>query len=120
MRQSTKFVTAIVRPFKLGETLKALACAGIQALTVTEVKGYGQNGGRTELYRGAEFIVKFAPMLKLEVVVPSDQVEKVKEAILQAARTGHSGDGKIFVSDLDHTARIRTGETDEMPPRRAA
>jgi nitrogen regulatory protein PII len=120
MRQSTKFVTAIVRPFKIGEILEALTRAGVQALTVTEVKGYGQNRGHTELYRGAEFIVEFELMLKLEVAVPSDQVEKITEAIFQAARTGRSGDGKIFVSDLDYSVRIRTGKIDEMPPRRAA
>jgi nitrogen regulatory protein P-II 2 len=118
MRQSTKIVTAIVRPFKVGEILEALTRAGIQTLTVTEVKGYGQNRGHTELYRSVEFIVKFALMLKLEVAVPGDKVEKVIEAILLAARTGHSGDGKIFVSDLDHSVRIRT--TDETSPRRAA
>jgi|ERR1700722_123604 nitrogen regulatory protein P-II 2 len=120
MRQPTKFVTAIVRPFKIGEILEALTRAGVQSLIVTEVKGYGQNRGYTELYRGTEFIVKFASMLKLEVALQSDQVEKVTEAILQAARTGHSGDGKIFVSDLDYSVRIPTGETDAMPPRKAA
>jgi nitrogen regulatory protein P-II 2 len=119
MYQSMKLVTAIVRPFKFDDTLEALTGVGVQGLTVTEVKGYGQKG-RTEFYRGAEFTSQFVPMLKLEVAVLSDQVEKVTEAIIRTARTGEIGDGKIFVSDLDHAVRIRTGESDEMPPRRAA
>jgi nitrogen regulatory protein P-II 2 len=120
MHKSMKFVTAIVRPFKFDDILEALTRVRVQGLTVTEVNGYGQKKGRTELYRGAEFTPKFVPMLKLEVAVLSDQVEKVTEAIIQTARTGEIGDGKIFVSDLDYALRIRTGETDGAAPRRAA
>jgi nitrogen regulatory protein P-II 2 len=119
MQQSMKFVTAIVRPFKFDDILEALTRVGVQGPTVTEVKSYGQKG-RTEFYRGAEFTSKFVPMLKLEAAVLSDQVEKVIEAIIRTARTGEVGDGKIFVSDLDHAVRIDTGETDEMPSRIAA
>jgi nitrogen regulatory protein P-II 2 len=120
MRQSMKFAIAIVKPFKLDEILEALTRVGIQGLTVTEAKGYGRKKGHTEFYRGAEYTSKFVPMLKLEIAVSSDQVDKVTEAIVQAAKTGENGDGRIFVYDLDHTVRIRTGEIDEMPPRKAA
>jgi nitrogen regulatory protein P-II 2 len=120
MRQSMKFVIAIVKPFKLDEILEALTRVGIQGLTVTEAKGYGRKKGHTEFYRGAEYTSKFVPMLKLEIAVSSDQVDKVTEAIVQAAKTGENGDGRIFVYDLDHTVRIRTEEIDEMPPRKAA
>jgi nitrogen regulatory protein P-II 2 len=120
MYQPMKFVIAIVRPFKLDDIVDALTHLGVQGLTVTDVKGYGQKKGHTELYRGAEFTSKFVPMLRLEVAVSSAQVEKVTEAIIRAARTGEIGDGKVFVADLDQAVRIRTGETDKFPPRRAA
>jgi nitrogen regulatory protein PII len=106
-----KFIIAIIRPFKLDEVRDALAQAGVTGLTVTEVKGYGRQKGHTELYRGAEYIVDFVPKLKLEAAVPDERVDVVIDAICEAARTGKVGDGKIFVLDLEHAARIRTGET---------
>jgi nitrogen regulatory protein P-II 2 len=108
-----KIVMAIIKPFKLDEVREALTAVGIQGLTVTEVKGYGRQKGHTEIYRGAEYAVSFLPKVKLEVVVPSGTVDKAVEAIVRTARTGQIGDGKIFVSSIDHTVRIRTGETDD-------
>jgi nitrogen regulatory protein P-II 2 len=107
-----KFVTAIIKPFKLDEVRDALTSIGVQGLTVTEVRGYGRQKGHTEIYRGAEYAVSFLPKIKVEVAVPSDQVDKVVGAITTAAKTGQIGDGKIFVADLDHAVRIRTGEID--------
>ena len=107
-----KIVMAIIKPFKLDEVREALTAVGIQGLTVTEVKGYGRQKGHTEIYRGAEYAVSFLPKLKIEVAVPTDQVAKVVEAISAAAKTGQIGDGKIFVFQIDHAVRIRTGETD--------
>lgn len=107
-----KQVMAVIKPFKLDEVREALTEIGIQGLTVTEVKGYGRQKGHTEIYRGAEYAVNFLPKLKIEVVVPSDQVDKTVETITVAAKTGQIGDGKIFVSPIDKTIRIRTGETD--------
>jgi len=107
-----KIVTAIIKPFKLDEVRDALTKIGIQGLTVTEVKGYGRQRGHTELYRGAEYAVSFLPKIKIEVACPTNQVDKVIEAIIAAAKTGQIGDGKIFVCDLDQAVRIRTGETD--------
>ena len=107
-----KIVMAIIKPFKLDEVRDALNSTGVQGLTVTEVKGYGRQKGHTEIYRGAEYAVSFLPKLKIEVAVPSTQVDKVIAAITGAAKTGQIGDGKIFVFDLDHAVRIRTGETD--------
>ncbi len=107
-----KIVMAIIKPFKLDDVREALTATGVQGLTVTEVKGYGRQKGHTEIYRGAEYAVSFLPKLKIEVVVPSDQVDKVVEAISGAARTGQIGDGKIFVHGIDRAVRIRTGETD--------
>ena len=107
-----KIVMAIIKPFKLDEVRDALTAIGVQGLTVTEVKGYGRQKGHTEIYRGAEYAVSFLPKLKVEVAVPSDQVDKVGGAITGAAKTGQIGDGKIFVFSLDHAVRIRTGETD--------
>jgi nitrogen regulatory protein P-II 2 len=107
-----KIVMAIIKPFKLDDVREALTAIGVQGLTVTEVKGYGRQKGHTEIYRGAEYAVSFLPKLKIEVVVPSDQVDKVVEAISGAARTGQIGDGKIFVYGIDRAVRIRTGETD--------
>ena len=108
-----KLVTAIIKPFKLEEVRSALTELGLQGMTVTEVKGYGRQKGHTEIYRGAEYAVSFLPKIKIEVVVPTATVDKAIEAIVRTARTGQIGDGKIFVSAIDHTVRIRTGETDD-------
>jgi nitrogen regulatory protein P-II 2 len=108
-----KLVTAVIKPFKLEEVRDALTAVGVAGLTVTEVKGYGRQKGHTEIYRGAEYVVSFLPKLKIEVAVPSDRVERVVEAIVSAAKTGQIGDGKIFVTDIGHALRIRTGETDD-------
>ena len=108
-----KFVTAIIKPFKLDEVREALSAIGVQGLTVTEVKGFGRQKGHTELYRGAEYVVDFLPKVKLEIAVADDLVEQSIEAIEKAAQTGKIGDGKIFVFDLEHVVRIRTGETGE-------
>ena len=108
-----KLVTAIIKPFKLEEVRSALTDLGLQGMTVTEVKGYGRQKGHTEIYRGAEYAVSFLPKIKIEVVVSSGQVDKAIEAITKAAKTGQIGDGKIFVSSIEHTVRIRTGETDD-------
>ena len=107
-----KLVVAVIKPFKLDDVREALAEAGVQGITVTEVKGFGRQKGHTELYRGAEYVVDFLPKIKLEVAVSDDQLERVVEAITQAARTGKIGDGKIFVSSLEQVIRIRTGELD--------
>jgi nitrogen regulatory protein P-II 2 len=106
-----KLIVAIIKPFKLDEVHDALNRIGISGMTVTEVKGYGRQKGHTEIYRGTEYAVSFLPKVRLEVVVPSDEVDKVLEAIIGAARTGQIGDGKIFVSTVDQAIRIRTGET---------
>ena len=106
-------ITSIIKPFKLDEVREALAEIGVTGLTVTEVKGFGRQKGHTELYRGAEYVVDFLPKVKVEVVVPNDRVETVTEAIVKAARTGKIGDGKIFVSPIEHAIRIRTGEEDD-------
>jgi len=107
-----KIVTAIIKPFKLDEVRDALTAVGVAGLTVTEVKGYGRQKGHTEIYRGTEYAVSFLPKMKIEVAVDSNQVDKVVDAISKAAKTGQIGDGKIFISGLDHAVRIRTGETD--------
>ena len=107
-----KIVIAIIKPFKLDEVHEALARLGISGMTVSEVKGYGRQKGHTEIYRGAEYIVNFLPKIRIEIAVPTTQVDKVVEAITATARTGQIGDGKIFVASLDHAVRIRTGETD--------
>jgi nitrogen regulatory protein P-II 2 len=112
-RQSMKLVMAIIKPFKLDEVRDALTGVGVHGLTVTEVKGYGRQKGHTEIYRGTEYAVSFLPKLKIEVAVAADQVDKVADAIVGAAKTGQIGDGKIFVFGLDHAVRIRTGETDD-------
>ncbi len=106
-----KFVTAIIKPFKLDEVREALSAIGVTGLTVTEVKGFGRQKGHTELYRGAEYVVDFLPKIKLDVGIQDDQLERVVEAISKAAGTGKIGDGKIFVFDLQQVVRIRTGET---------
>jgi nitrogen regulatory protein P-II 2 len=108
-----KLVTAVIKPFKLEEVRSALTDLGLQGMTVTEVKGYGRQKGHTEIYRGAEYIVNFLPKIKIEVVVADAQLDRAIEAVSRAAKTGQIGDGKIFVSTIEHTVRIRTGETDE-------
>ena len=107
-----KIVMAIIKPFKLDEVRDALTAIGVHGMTVTEVKGYGRQKGHTEIYRGAEYAVSFLPKIKIEVAVPTDQVDKTVEAITAAAKTGQIGDGKIFISPLERAVRIRTGETD--------
>ncbi|HET6631405.1 MAG TPA: P-II family nitrogen regulator [Rhodanobacteraceae bacterium] len=107
-----QLITAIIKPFKLDDVREALSEAGVQGITVTEVKGFGRQKGHTELYRGAEYVVDFLPKIKLEVAVPDELTERVTEAIQQSARTGKVGDGKIFVSPLSQVIRIRTGELD--------
>ncbi len=108
-----KKIEAIIKPFKLDEVREALAEVGVTGLTVTEVKGFGRQKGHTELYRGAEYVVDFLPKVKIEVVVSSDKLDIVLEAIVNAARTGKIGDGKIFVTSVERVVRIRTGETDD-------
>lgn len=107
-----KLIKAIIKPFKLEDVREALAALEVQGLTVSEVKGFGRQKGQTEIYRGAEYVVNFLPKVKLEVVVASDMVDRVVEAIMEAANTGKIGDGKIFVLDVEKVVRIRTGETD--------
>ena len=107
-----KKIEAIIKPFKLDEVKEALQEAGIQGLSVIEVKGFGRQKGHTELYRGAEYIVDFLPKVKIEVVLDDDQVDEAIEAIIDAAKTDKIGDGKIFVLDLQSATRIRTGETE--------
>jgi nitrogen regulatory protein P-II 1 len=108
-----KKIEAIVKPFKLDEVREALSEVGVTGLTVTEVKGFGRQKGHTELYRGAEYVVDFLPKVKIEVVVANNQVESAIDAIVRSARTGKIGDGKIFVTSVEHVVRIRTGETNE-------
>ena len=108
-----KQITAIIKPFKLEEVREGLADVGVSGLTVTEVKGFGRQKGRTELYRGAEYVVDFLPKVKVEVVVKDGDVDRCVEAIVKAAKTGKIGDGKIFVTPVEQVVRIRTGETDE-------
>ena len=106
-----KFVSAIIKLFKLDEVREALSAIGVQGVTVTEVKGFGRQKGHTELYRGAEYVVDFLPKVKIEAAVQDDQLDQVLEAIEQSAKTGKIGDGKIFVFPLEQVVRIRTGET---------
>jgi nitrogen regulatory protein P-II 2 len=106
-----KLVTAIVKPFRLDDVRNALNEVGIQGMTVSEVKGFGRQRGHTELYRGAEYVVDFLPKAKIEVAVSDDLLERTIEAIVESARTGKVGDGKIFVTELEQVQRIRTGET---------
>ena len=106
-----KLVTAIIKPFKLDDVREALAGIGVQGVTVTEVKGFGRQKGHTELYRGAEYVIDFLPKSKMEIAVSDEMVEQAIEAICKAAGTGQIGDGKIFVTNLEQTLRIRTGET---------
>jgi len=108
-----KKIEAVIKPFKLEDVKDALAEAGITGMTVSEVKGYGRQQGHSELYRGAEYVVDFLPKVKIEVVVDDGTVRTVIEKIVEAARTGKIGDGKIFVSSVEKAVRIRTGEEDE-------
>ena len=107
-----KMITAIIKPFRLDEVREALSETGITGMTLTEVKGFGRQKGHTELYRGAEYTVDFLPKVKIEVAVAAEQLDTVLEVIMQAAQTGKVGDGKIFISDIEKTVRIRTGEVD--------
>ena len=106
-----KKIEAIIKPFKLDEVKEALQEVGVQGITVTEAKGFGRQKGHTELYRGAEYVVDFLPKVKIEIVLPNEQVERAVDAIQKAARTGRIGDGKIFISSVEEVIRIRTGET---------
>lgn len=109
-----KLITAIIKPFKLDDVKEALKGAGVTGLTVTEVKGFGRQGGHTELYRGAEYTVDFLPKIRLEMIVPDrDDADRVVEVLATAARTGKIGDGKVWVSEIDSVMRIRTGELNE-------
>ena len=107
-----KLVIAIIKPFKLEDVRDALVSVGVHGMTVTEVKGYGRQKGHTEIYRGAEYVVNFLPKLRIEIAVASDIADRAVEVITANARTGQIGDGKIFVTPIDHALRIRTGETD--------
>ena len=109
-----KLITAIIKPSRLDAVLEAVTDAGASGLTVTEVRGYGRQKGKTEVYRGAEYEVKLLPKVKLEVAVPTDVLEAVVEAIARTANTGKIGDGKVFVMDLESALRIRTGERDAL------
>ncbi len=106
-----KLVTAIIKPFKLDDVREALSEVGVQGMTVTEVKGFGRQKGHTELYRGAEYVVDFLPKVKVEVAIDDDLLERVLETLINSAKSGKVGDGKIFVTTLEEVVRIRTGET---------
>jgi len=108
-----KKIEAVVKPFKLDEVREALSDIGVTGLTVTEVKGFGRQKGHTELYRGAEYVVDFLPKVKVEVILQDSLVDRAIEAIVKAARTGKIGDGKIFVTSVEHVVRIRTGEIND-------
>lgn len=109
-----KLITAVIKPFRLDDVRNALAEVGVQGMTVTEVKGFGRQRGHTELYRGAEYVVDFLPKVKVEVALSEDLAERAIEAIVESARTGKVGDGKIFVTELTEVYRIRTGETGDQ------
>lgn len=106
-----KLITAIIKPFKLDDVRESLSEIGIYGLTVTEVKGFGRQKGHTELYRGAEYVVDFLPKVKIETAVDDERMDQAVEAIIKAANTGKIGDGKIFITTIEQTIRIRTGET---------
>ena len=108
-----KLVIAIVKPYKLDDVREALSAAGVQGMTVSEVQGFGRQKGHTEIYRGAEYTTNMVPKVKIEVVVDDDQLTTIIDAIEQSAKTGTIGDGKIFVTDIGHAVRIRTGETND-------
>ncbi|MBA6353464.1 MULTISPECIES: P-II family nitrogen regulator [unclassified Colwellia] len=107
-----KLITAIIKPFKLDDVREALSEIGLEGLTLSEVNGFGRQKGHTELYRGAEYVVDFLPKMKLELAVKDEMVERVIDTILETAQTGKIGDGKIFVTNIEHIVRIRTGEKD--------
>ena len=107
-----KLIIAAIKPFKLEEVREALTAIGVRGMMVTEIKGFGSQSGHTEIYRGAEYAVSFLPKLKIEIAVATDVVPQVIEAIVSSAKTGQIGDGKIFVSPIEHAVRIRTGERD--------
>jgi len=107
-----KFITAVVKPFKLDEVREALTSIGVEGLTVSEVKGFGRQNGHTEIYRGAEYEISFVPKVRIDVAVTDKLAEPAIEAIIKAARTGNIGDGKVFVTDISQAVRIRTGEKD--------
>lgn len=106
-----KFISAIIKPFKLDEVREALSAIGVQGITVTEVKGFGRQKGHTELYRGAEYVVDFLPKVKIEIAIPDAILDQVVDAIEKSAATGKIGDGKVFILNLEQVYRIRTGET---------
>ncbi|MDO5686982.1 MAG: P-II family nitrogen regulator [Neisseria sp.] len=108
-----KMITAVIKPFKLDDVREALSEVGVQGMTVMEVKGFGRQKGHTEIYRGAEYAVDFLPKIRLDIAAQDDEVERIIETIVQVARTGKTGDGKVFVTPLEHVVRIRTGESDE-------
>jgi nitrogen regulatory protein P-II 1 len=108
-----KLITAVIKPFKLDEVRESLSEIGVTGLTVTEVKGFGRQKGHTEMYRGAEYVVDFLPKIKIEIVVSTEDLERVIDTIIKSAKTGKIGDGKIFVTSVEQTIRIRTGETNE-------
>lgn len=108
-----KKIEAIIKPFKLDDVKEALNGLGIKGMTVSEVKGYGRQKGHTEVYRGAEYVIDFLPKVKIEIIVKSEQAEQVVDAIVEAAKTGKIGDGKIFVLPVENVVRVRTGERDE-------
>ncbi|QMV73120.1 P-II family nitrogen regulator [Comamonas piscis] len=108
-----KMITAVIKPFKMDEVREALADVGVTGLTVSEVKGFGRQKGHTELYRGAEYVVDFLPKVKIEVAVKNEDVDRCVDAIVNAARTGKIGDGKIFITEIERVIRIRTGDLDE-------
>src|SRR5690606_35662801 len=109
-----KLISAIIKPFKLDDVRAALSEIGVSGMTVTEVKGFGRQRGHAELYRGAEYVVDFVPKTRIEVAVRDELVDQVVEAMIQAAKTGKVGDGKIFITDLERVLRIRTGEIDDQ------
>jgi nitrogen regulatory protein PII len=109
-----KLITAIIKPFRLDDVRNGLADVGVQGMTVSEVKGFGRQRGHTELYRGAEYVVDFLPKVKLEIAVADDLVDRVVESIIESAKTGKVGDGKIFVTEIQDVYRIRTGETGDQ------
>jgi nitrogen regulatory protein P-II 1 len=108
-----KKIEAIIKPFKLDDVKEALNGIGIKGMTISEVKGYGRQKGHTEIYRGAEYVVDFLPKIKMEIIVDASQVDEVIETVVNAARTGKIGDGKIFVLPIEQIIRVRTGETDQ-------
>ncbi len=108
-----KKITAMIKPFKLDDVREALSSIGIQGMTITEVKGFGRQKGHTEVYRGAEYSVDFLPKIQIDIVVGEHLIEQVIESIIEAARTGKVGDGKIFITPVEEVIRIRTGETGE-------